>query len=307
MPETTHPLIVNLAPTGMVPTRAMTPHVPLSAAEILDDVARCAALGVSIVHLHARDEQGRPTTRAEYMAPLVEGVRAIDPQLVVCVTCSGRFATSVEERGEVLELTGLAKPDMASLTLGSNNFVQQASVNAPDTIRGLATRMRDRGIKAELEVFEPGMLTFGHYLAEKGLLDGPWYVNVLLGNLGTSPATPGALGSFLSLLPADAVFAVAGIGRFQTAANMLGIAAGGHVRVGLEDNVWWDRGRRTLATNASLVGRVRTLADIAERPMATPAQARMHLGLPSAVQSDSPDVGVSVRAEEYPRSRRSSG
>ena len=273
------PLIVNLAPTGMVPTKAMTPHVPLTPQEMVDDVGRCAELGATIIHLHARDEQGRPTTRPEYMAPLVEGVRAVNPELVVCVTCSGRFATSVEERGAVIDLTGSAKPDMASLTLGSNNFVQQASVNAPETIRGLAARMRERGIKPELEVFEPGMLTFGQYLAEKGLIEDPWYVNVLLGNLGTSPATPGALGSFLALLPAGAVYAVAGIGRFQTAANMLGIASGGHVRVGLEDNIWWDRERTTLATNVSLVERVRRMAEIAERPIATPAETRALLGL----------------------------
>ena len=282
MADVAPPLIVNLAPTGMVPTKELTPHVPISPQEIADDVGRCAALGASIIHLHARDEQGRPTTRAEYMAPLVEAVRCVDPALVVCVTTSGRFATSIDDRAAVLDLSGSAKPDMASLTLGSNNFVQQASVNAPDTIRGLATRMRERGIKPELEAFEPGMLTFGHYLAEKGLLESPWYVNVLLGNLGTAPATPASLAAFLALLPPGAAFAVAGIGRFQTAANLLGIASGGHVRVGIEDNLWWDRGRTRLATNAELVERVRRAAELAERPLATPAQTRALLGLPPA-------------------------
>ena len=282
MADVAPPLIVNLAPTGMVPTKELTPHVPISPQEIADDVGRCAALGASIIHLHARDEQGRPTTRAEYMAPLVEAVRCVDPALVVCVTTSGRFATSIDDRAAVLDLSGSAKPDMASLTLGSNNFVQQASVNAPDTIRGLATCMRERGIKPELEAFEPGMLTFGHYLAEKGLLESPWYVNVLLGNLGTSPATPASLAAFLALLPPGAAFAVAGIGRFQTAANLLGIASGGHVRVGIEDNLWWDRGRTRLATNAELVERVRRAAELAERPLATPAQTRALLGLPPA-------------------------
>ena len=108
---------------------------------------------------------------------------------------------------------------------------------------------------------------------------GPWYVNVLLGNLGTSPATPGALGAFLALMPPECVFAVAGIGRLQTAANLLGIASGGHVRVGLEDNIWWDHDRTTLATNAQLVERVRRMADIAERPIATRAETRAALGL----------------------------
>jgi uncharacterized protein (DUF849 family) len=107
-------------------------------------------------------------------------------------------------------------------------------------------------------------------------------VNVLLGNLGTSPATPGALAAFLALLPPGAVYAVAGIGRFQTSANLLGIASGGHVRVGIEDNVWWDRARTRLATNAELVERVRRAAELAERPLATPAQTRALLGLPAS-------------------------
>jgi uncharacterized protein (DUF849 family) len=279
--ELAEPLIVNLAPTGMIPTRDMTPHVPLTTDEILEDVARCAALGASIVHLHARDERGVPTTRPEYMAPLVEGVRGIDPDLVVCVTCSGRYASTLEERAAALQLTGSATPDMASLTLGSNNFVQQASVNPPDIIKGLAESMRRHGIKPELEVFEPGMLTLASYLIEKGLLEPPCYVNVLLGNLGTSPATPGALGAFLALIPPDWTWAAAGIGRYQASTNMMGIAAGGHVRVGLEDNIWWDYQRTTLATNPALVERVRQMAELAGRPLATPTQTRAKLGLSS--------------------------
>ena len=114
MASTVPPLIVNLAPTGMVPTKEMTPHVPVSANEILEDVARCAELGASIIHLHARDENGLPTHRQEYFAPLIEGVRSIDPELVVCVTCSGRFVTELDKRAEVLDLTGTAKVEPVS-------------------------------------------------------------------------------------------------------------------------------------------------------------------------------------------------
>jgi uncharacterized protein (DUF849 family) len=276
------PLIINLALTGMVPTKRMTPHVPVSTGEIVEDAARCAELGATMIHVHARDESGAPTHRAEYFAPIVEGIRRIDPDLVVCVTCSGRFSPELAQRAEVLELTGDAKPDMASLTLGSNNSVTQASVNAPDVIKGLATRMKERGIRPELEVFEPGMVAFGKYLIAKGLIAEPCYVNILLGNLGTAPCDPGMLGAFLSLVPAGWTWGVAGIGQYQLDANMLGVAAGGHVRVGLEDNIWWDRGRTTLATNAMLVGRVARMAEIAERPIATPAEARRLLGLAGA-------------------------
>jgi 3-keto-5-aminohexanoate cleavage enzyme len=274
-------LIINLAPTGMVPTKEMTPHVPESTAEILEDVERCRAHGVAIVHVHARDGEGRPSHRAEHFAPIVAGIRAIDPQLVVCVTCSGRFAVDVDSRAEVLTLEGDAKPDMASLTLGSNNFARQASVNAPDTIRALAERMRERGIVPELEVFEPGMVAFGRHLVDRGLIAGPCYVNILLGNPGTARLSPGSLGAFLAEMPEDWTWAAAGIGRHQLAANTMAIAAGGHVRVGLEDNIWWDRDRTTPATNERLVRRVAEIAEQLERPLATPAEVRARLGLPS--------------------------
>ena len=275
----TPPLIVNLAPTGMVPTRETAPHVPLTAEEIVADAAECAALGASIVHVHARDAAGAPTHRAEAFAPIVEGIRAIDPALVVCVTCSGRRVSELELRAEVLSLDGAAKPDMASLTLGSNNFLREASVNPPEVIRGLAAAMRERGIRPELEVFEPGMVAFGRRLVEEGLIDEPCYVNVLLGSPGTAPLSPAMLAAFLAEIPPAWTWALAGIGRFQLDAMLLAVATGGHVRVGLEDNVWLDRGRTEPATNAALVRRVAAAAELAERPLATPAETRALLGL----------------------------
>lgn len=277
------PLIVNLAPTGMVPTRADTPHVPLTTAEILADVERCHAIGVAIVHVHARKADGTPSQDPDDVAPIVEGIRAIDRELIVCVSCSGRIEPSLEARAAVLDLDGPARPDMASLTLGSNNFLRQASVNAPDVILGLARRMRERGIRPELEAFEPGMLAWGAHLAASGEIEGPHYANILLGNPGTAPLLPATLAAFLSVAPPDTTWALGGIGRFQLDATMVAIAAGGHVRVGLEDNIWLDRDRTTLATNAALVGRVASLAALAERPLATPAQARERLGLPLVV------------------------
>jgi uncharacterized protein (DUF849 family) len=281
------PVIINLALTGMVASRGSSPHVPLSVGEILDDVARCRELGVSIVHVHARDERGVPTHRSDYFAPIVEGIRRIGPDLIVCVTCSGRFVDRLDQRAEVLELSGDAKPDMASLTLGSNNFRRQASVNPPEVIEGLAERMSQQGIKPELEVFEPGMVAFGKHLVARGLIEEPCYVNILLGNPGTSPLGAASLAAFLALVPDDWTWALAGIGRHQLRANALALAAGGHVRVGLEDNLWFDGGRRELATNASLVERIARLADLLERPLARPASAREMLGLGARTTPDS--------------------
>ena len=279
------PLIVNLAATGMVPTKEMTPHVPVSTEEILEDVAICTELGVSVVHVHARDERGIPTHRAEYFAPIIEGIRRIDRELIVCATCSGRFVTDLESRAEVLTLTGDAKPDWASLTLGSNNFRAQASVNSPDVITGLARAMSTAGIRPELEAFEPGMVSYGVHLVEKGLIDEPCYVNFLLGNPGTSPGGPVSLAAFLAQTPPHWTWAVAGIGREQLDANLMAIAAGGHVRVGLEDNIWFDRDRTRLATNAEMVRRVANQAEEAERPLASPSEVREQLSPPAAARA----------------------
>jgi 3-keto-5-aminohexanoate cleavage enzyme len=207
---------------------------------------------------------------------------------VVCVTCSGRYVSSLEERGEVLELTGTAKPDMASLTLGSNNFLAEPSVNPPDVIRGLAQRMAERDIAPELETFEPGMLAFGRRLAAEGLLPERCYVNILLGNLGnlgTSPLSPASLSAFLAELPENWEWGLAGLGRFQLDANAMALAAGGHVRVGLEDNAWFDRDRTVPASNPMLVKRVAELAEVLERPLASPAETRALLGLRAAVRA----------------------
>jgi uncharacterized protein (DUF849 family) len=265
----------------MVPTKEHTPHVPVTTEEILEDVAACRELGASIIHVHARDESGVPTHRAEDFAPIIEGIRHIDPELIVCATCSGRFVKSFEERAEVLDLHGDAKPDMASLTLGSNNFARQASVNSPEVIRGLAEAMRARDIRPELEVFEPGMVAFAGTLLEEGLIPSPCYFNILLGNPGTSPLDLKVLSSFLGLVPEGSTWALAGIGRYQLDANAAGVVLGGHVRTGIEDNIRLDREGTQLATNPKLVERVVKLADVVERPIATPSWTRERLGLPA--------------------------
>lgn len=184
------PFIINLACTGVIPTRSMSPHVPISHGEIVDDVARCLELGVQMVHLHARDEEGVQSADPERYGRLVEAIRALPGgrELIVGVTTSGRKDAGFESRSRVLDLAGEAKPDMASLTLSSLNFVQSASVNQPDTIRQLAGRMLERGIKPELEVFDVGMANFARVLLHEGLIRAPLYVNVLLGNIaGAQP------------------------------------------------------------------------------------------------------------------------
>jgi 3-keto-5-aminohexanoate cleavage enzyme len=272
-------LIINLAGTGMVPTQADNPSVHITPSEIAEDCARSCALGASILHLHARDEEGRPTWRPELYRDIIQRVRQRCPDAVVCVSTSGRTFKEFAERAAVLDLDGDAKPDMASLTLGSLNFPSQASVNEPAMIKALALRMRERGIVPELEVFDFGMLDYAHYLIEHEILRPPYYFNLLLGSLGTLAATPFNLASLCRGLPGGATWAAAGIGRFQFSVNALAVIMGGHVRVGLEDNLYLDAKKERPASNPALVARLVSLAEAAERDIATPAETRTMIGL----------------------------
>jgi len=275
----TDELIINLAPTGMVPTRADTPHLPITPAEVAADARRCADLGASIVHVHPRDEAGLPTQSPERAAEFFRAIREAVPDIVLCATTSGRLVPDLEPRAAVLDIAGDIKPEMASLTLGSLNFPKQASINAPETIKGLAARMADRGIVPEWEVFDLGMLDFADYLRGHCLLGGPVYANILLGSLGTLAATPLNLAMAVDRLPPGSIWAGAGIGRFQFEVNKWAIAIGGHVRVGLEDNIWWDDDRTELATNPRLVERLVAIARASGREPASPAQVRELLGI----------------------------
>ncbi len=266
----------------MIPTQADNPAVPITPLQIAEDCAICFGLGASTFHLHARDESGQPSWRPEIFREIVLGVRARCPGAVICVSTSGRTFKQFEERAAVLDLEGDAKPDMASLTLGSLNFPNQASVNEPSMIQSLARRMHERGIVPELEIFDFGMLDYAKYLIERGILHPPLFFNLLLGSLGALAATPFHLAALSMALPAGASWAGAGIGRFQFVVNSMAVTMGGHVRVGLEDNLYLDTQRERLASNPALVERLAKLAEAAGRAIATPAEARAMIGLPPA-------------------------
>jgi uncharacterized protein (DUF849 family) len=272
-------LIINLAPTGMLPSRQQTPHVPLSPSEIAADVARCVALGASIVHIHAREEDGSASDNPHIFADIIYKIREQSPDVVITTTTSGRRVPDVARRAATLYLDGDAKPDMASLTLGSMNFSSEASVNSPDTIMQLAAIMREKGIRPELEIFDLGMINFAKVLIAKGLIEAPYYFNIILGNPSSAQATLLHLGTMISDLPAQSFWSLGGIGRFQTRANALGVVMGDGVRVGLEDNLWLDEQRTTLATNAQLVQRVAAQATALGRPIATSKEVRTMLAL----------------------------
>jgi 3-oxoadipate:acetyl-CoA acetyltransferase len=274
------PLLLNLAPTGMVPTRKMSPHVPLQPDEVVADVLRCAEQGITVAHLHARDQRDDPTHSKDVYARIISGIREQRPDLVLCVSTSGRVVPDFGPRAEVLELQGDLAPDMASLTLSSLNFPRQASVNAPDVVIALAERMKERGIRAEAEIFDLGMVAVLRKLRERGVLGAPAQVNLLFGNLATAQADLQDIGALVGRLPADTIWSLAGIGAAQLPVAAIAAAAAPGVRIGLEDNLWLDDERTLTATNAELVGRVHALAEIQGRAIMAPSELRALLGLP---------------------------
>lgn len=273
-------LIINFTPTGMIPTKEMTPHVPVTVNEIVEQVHEAFEVGITMVHLHARDQATQePTWRASIYGDIIRGIRAFTKDLILCVSLSGRTFPEFEKRTEVLQLDGDLKPDMGSLTLSSVNFNRQASMNAPDMIQALAREMKRRGILAELEAFDAGMVNYAKYLQRKELLEPPHYFNLLLGNVACAQPSLLHLGVMAQDLPPDSIWSVAGIGNAQLMMNSVAVACGAGVRVGLEDNIWYDTRRSRLATNTNLVKRIHTLAQANERRIMTPSALRNLLRL----------------------------
>jgi len=259
----------------MIPTKDITPHVPVTSQEIIQEVLKVAELGVSMVHLHARDpESGKPTYKKEIYGEIIQGIREKNKNLILGVSTSGRDFNSFEQRSDCLNLDGRLKPDFASLTLSSLNFNKQASVNSPDMIISLAKKMIENNIKPELEIFDLGMINYARYLIKKNLLKPPYYFNLILGNIACAQANILHLGLMIRELPDESIWSVGGIGNDQLKMNLISVLSGGGVRIGLEDNIWYDGERTTLATNFSLVERIVSIAKVMNLTPYTPAEAR---------------------------------
>jgi len=273
-------LIINFTPTGMIPTKDMTPHVPVSASEIIEDVHKANEIGITMVHLHARDAiSGKPTYEKEIYAEIIRGIRKYAPNLVLCVSLSGRDFKELEQRSDALCLEGDLKPDMGSLTLSSLNFNATASINSPKMVKDLARVMKEKGIVPELEVFDAGMINYAKYLERKDLLQAPFYFNLLFGNIACAQADILHTGVMINDLPKDSYWSLAGIGNSQLKMNSLSIAVGGGVRVGIEDNIWYDTTRTKLATNSELLERIHVIAKANEREVMTPEEFRVNMNL----------------------------
>ena len=273
-------LVINFTPTGMIPTKKMTPFVPVNVKEIVEDVHQACELGITMVHLHARDPVSEePSYKKEIYGEIIEGIRKYAPYLVICVSLSGRTFSKLELRADPLQLEGNLKPDFGSLTLSSLNFNKIASMNSPDMIRDLAAIMKEKGIVPELEAFDMGMINYAKYLEVKKLITPPHYFNLLLGNIACAQADLLHTGIMIRDLPENSIWSLAGIGNKQLMMNSLSIAIGGGVRVGLEDNIWYDSSRTKLASNADLLRRIHTIAKANSREVMTPKEFRNKMKL----------------------------
>ncbi len=258
----------------------MTPHVPILPDEIVNEVLNVADLGISMVHIHARDSaSGKPSHDKEVYGEIIGGIRKKQKDLILCVSTSGRVFNRLDKRSDCLNLEGELKPDLGSLTLSSLNFNKQASVNSPRMIQDLARRMLERGIKPELEVFDLGMINYAKYLIQRGLLQPPYYFNLILGNIACAQADMLHLGLMINELPEESIWSVGAVGDYQLKMNSIAIAAGGGVRVGLEDNIWYDAERTRLATNRDLIERIVYIAKAMGREPLSPKEARALLKL----------------------------
>lgn len=275
----TTPCILCVAITGSVPTKAANPAVPISVSEQIESTHEAYEAGAAICHAHVRNADETPSSDPEKFAALQEGLKTHCPDMIIQFSTGGRSGAG-EERGGMLPL----RPDMASLSVGSNNFPTRVYENPPQLVDWLASEMQAYDIKPEIEAFDLSHIHKAAEMNRDGRIPGELYVQFVMGVKNAMPVDRETFDFYiktLSRLAPDALWCAAGIGPNQIVLNEWAIAAGGHTRAGLEDNVRLDK--ETLApSNAALIKRAADLCEKYERPVATPAQAREMLGLRAA-------------------------
>ena len=273
------PCIICVAITGSVPTKADNPAVPISVAEQVESTQEAFEAGASIVHAHVRNDDGTPSSDPEKFARLMEGIRAHCPGMISQLSTGGRSGAG-EARGGMLPL----RPDMASLSVGSNNFPTRVYENPPALVDWLAGEMRTYGVKPEIEAFDLSHIHQAAAMNRDGRIPGRLYVQFVMGVKNAMPVDRDVFDYYVRTverLAPEAEWCGAGIGRHQITLNEWCIAAGGHVRTGLEDNVRLDADRLA-PSNAALVRRAVALCAEHGRPVASWRQARAILGLREA-------------------------
>ncbi len=266
-------LVITVAVTGSLPTRNKTPYVPITPEEIVAAGVRCEQAGAAVIHVHARNPKDEsPSTDFRLFEEMVQGLRE-KTRLIVQISTGGRAGMAYEQRSDRLAL----RPEMASLTTGSVNFPDTVYANSPELIERLARDMKAYGIKPEMEIFDVSMIRNAVELAERGLAEPPLHFDFVLGLKGAIPATIENLVHLKNTIPPGSTWTAAGIGAAQLPMNVHALLMGGHVRVGLEDNIHFRKGE--LAPNERFVERMVRLAAEFGRGVATPDEARRILSL----------------------------
>jgi len=270
------PCIICVAITGSVPRKEDNPAVPVTISEQIESTHAAFEAGASICHAHVRNDDQTPSSDPDKFAALKEGVEKHCPGMIIQLSTGGRSGAGAA-RGGMLPL----RPDMASLSVGSNNFPTRVYENPPDLVDWLASEMRTHSVKPEIEAFDLSHIHQAVAMNRDGRITGQLYVQFVMGVKNAMPVDRDVFDYYVKTvgrLAPDAQWCAAGIGAGQQVVNEWAIAGGGHTRTGLEDNIRWDK--QTLApSNAALVTRTAEICAKYDRPVATPAQARDILGL----------------------------
>jgi 3-keto-5-aminohexanoate cleavage enzyme len=266
-------LIITVALTGNVPTKKTNPNLPVTADEIAADVRRCHDAGAVLFHVHARGADQKPTLDINVYKENARRIKELAPEVIVQLSTGARAGKDWEERAKPVRLL----PEMGSFTTGSNNLPGIVYENSPPFIDYLAKVYQETGVKPEIEVFETGMINNALFLKKKGFLKAPLHFDFVLGAPGSMPGTIKNLLFLSESIPIGSTWSVAGIGKAEIPLSAAAIANGGHVRVGLEDNLYLPDGSH--ASNPLLVEKIVRIAREIGREIATPDEARSMLAL----------------------------
>lgn len=269
-------LIITAAITGSRIPRSRTPYIPITPEEIMCSAVECWKAGASIVHIHVRNPKtGIGTQDLNLFRQVIEPLRE-KTNLILCLTTSGipGYNLPTKERLQVLNF----KPELASLDAGSINLGDSIFVNTPEFLEEAAQRMREKSVKPELEIFDVGMIVTCLRMRERGFFDDPLHFQFVLGTPWGSPGTPRSLFHMCEMIPEDATWSVIGVGRAHLPMSMMALCMGGHIRVGMEDNIYYRRDQ-LVKKNAQFVERIVRIAGEYGREIASPDEAREILSL----------------------------
>lgn len=267
-------LIITVATTGDFATKEHTPYLPTTPEEIAESIYESWKAGAAIAHIHVRDNEGKPTLDSDKYIEVVKRLKEMNCDIIINFTTAGGELRDVNKRFPIVEL----HPEVASYDAGSFNIGPNVFIHSAEMLEQLAEKMLENNVKPEIEVFDVGMIHNALRVAKKGLIKPPFFFQFVLGSQGGIPATPENLMFMKNAIPEGSIWSAIGASKDQLMINMMSIVLGGHVRVGMEDAVYYRKGELA-TTNAQFVKRIVELANIYGREVATPDEAREIIGL----------------------------